>query len=79
MNQSIKSVIQELCKKHNITFEQGREIYYDQFKMVREAISEGDKNDIESFKNIGLPNFGKFAFDEAKYNKINECSNKKKK
>ena len=66
MNIRIENIYKELAKKHNLTQEKIHEIVYSQFLTVRNAVDEGQRGEIDTFKNIHLAYFGKFAVSETK-------------
>lgn len=54
-----KKIVRKLAIKHNLTYMEAKEIVNSQFYLVAEVMKTADRKTAD-FKNIRLPEFGKF-------------------
>jgi nucleoid DNA-binding protein len=77
MNPNIKNIYQKIAKKHDLSFEQVKEIVDMQFLFVKEVMAEGKPNNPDSYKTIQLTHIGKFAIREHKLKEYKNKANEK--
>jgi nucleoid DNA-binding protein len=68
MNIVLKQLINDIHHKYGIPKKVIEKVVNNQFLCVKEAMAEGEKNDVDSFRNINLTHLGKFAVRE--YDKL---------
>lgn len=62
----------EIAQKHNVPVQTVIDVEGSMWKMVKEKISEGDRNNTESFHNIYLRFLGTFKFHRSMYDYMNK-------
>lgn len=72
MNIVLKQLVNDIHHKYGIPKKVIEKVINNQFLFVREAMAEGEKNDIKSFRNINLTHLGKFAVREHLLKKYKE-------
>jgi hypothetical protein len=71
-------IIREICEELQLPINLVRSIFIPQFRSVAKTIRSGSIEDIETYKNIRLPNFGLFHFRKYRYEKTFEESKDKR-
>lgn len=66
----------EIAQKHNVPVQTVIDVESSIWKMVKEKISEGDRNNPESFHNIYLRFLGTFKFHRSMYDYMNKFKTK---
>lgn len=72
MNIVLKQLINDIHHKYGIPKKVIEKVVNNQFLFVKEAMAEGEKNDVDSFRNINLTHLGKFAVREYLLKKYKE-------
>lgn len=78
IQKEIRSLIKDVADKHNVTFEEARDVIYSMFKYVREEMESGTKGVPETFKSIQLRGLGTFHFSKNKIEFLNKLFKEKK-
>ena len=61
IQQKVQKIIKRLSLKYNLPEEEIRRIVFSPFELVKKSMKDAEPNNIESFKNIRIINFGLFA------------------
>ncbi len=56
----IRNIIRDVANKFGLSYKVVEEIFYSQFKYVRDEISKGEKGEYNTMNNILLKHFGTF-------------------
>ena len=61
MNPKIKKLYGEIARTYGLDYRRVSDIIEKQFRFVKGAMAEGEKNNPETYKNIQITHLGKFA------------------
>lgn len=79
MNFKIEEILKKIAKDNFITFEEVKDIYMSEFECAREIMKEGNRNEVESFRNINFIKLGKLYVKEGVIKRFKEKSDERNK
>lgn len=62
----------KIAEEHNVPLQTVKNIEASIFKMVKEEMAKGNKEDFSSFKNIYIKNLGTFYTSKVKWRNLNK-------
>jgi len=62
----------KIAERNNVSLKTVRDIESSIFQMIKEEIGKGNREDIESFKNIYIKNLGTFYVSKVKWRNLNK-------